>query len=47
MFEFGAVLEGDPGRVRPEYMSDPDDAHPNGLAGEAAAKALLISGLIL
>lgn len=47
VFDFGAVLEGDPGRVRPEYMSDPDDAHPNGLAGEAAARALLESGLIL
>lgn len=45
VFDFASVLEGESGRVRPEFMSDPSDAHPNGLAGEAAAKALLASGL--
>ncbi|MNH81298.1 GDSL-like Lipase/Acylhydrolase [compost metagenome] len=28
-------------RIRPEYMSSPDDPHPNGLAGEAVARDFL------
>ncbi len=46
VFDFAKVLEGEPGRVRPEFMADSEDAHPNGRAGEAAAQALLKSGLL-
>ena len=47
VFDFASVLEdSEAGRVRPEYMCGPDDAHPNGMAGEAAAKALLAGGLL-
>ncbi len=46
VFDIASILEAEtPGRVRPEYMSDPGDAHPNGLAGEAVAKVL--GGLLL
>lgn len=47
VFDFGKILEIGEGRIRPEYMADSEDAHPNGIAGEAAAKALLESGLLL
>ncbi len=40
-FDFGKILELSGGRVRPEYMSSPDDAHPNGIAGDAAARELI------
>lgn len=39
-FDIGAILEEADGRVRPEYMSAPDDAHPNGLGGKAVADVL-------
>ncbi len=40
-FDLGGILEGETGRVKPEYMAAPDNAHPNGLAGEIAARELL------
>lgn len=44
VFDIAAVLS-EPAplehRVKPEYMSNPDDPHPNGLAGEAVAKRYL------
>ncbi len=46
VFDFASALEGEKGRVRPEFMASADDAHPNGAAGEAAARALLASGLL-
>ncbi len=46
VFDLASLLEGESGRVRPEFMCASDDAHPNGAAGEAAARALLSSGLL-
>ncbi len=40
VFDIGAILEDGGGRVKPEYMSAPDDAHPNGRGGEAIARVL-------
>ncbi len=42
IFDIASILEAEtPGRVKPEYMSAPDDAHPNGSAGEAVARVLV------
>lgn len=40
VFDIGAILEEKDGRVRSEYMADPNDAHPNGSAGKAVADVL-------
>lgn len=40
IFDIAAVLEEKDGRVKKEYMSFPDNAHPNGLGGAAVAAEL-------
>ena len=39
-FDIGSILEEQGGRVKPEYMAAPDDAHPNGNGGRAVAEVL-------
>ncbi|MNI59670.1 hypothetical protein D3C73_1148430 [compost metagenome] len=44
VFDIAAVLAvpaPDDHRIRPEYMSNTDDPHPNGTAGKAVAEAFL------
>ncbi|MGN1098561.1 MAG: SGNH/GDSL hydrolase family protein [Clostridia bacterium] len=41
VFDIGSILEEENGRVKPEYMSSSDDAHPNGVGGAAVAEVLL------
>lgn len=42
IFDIASILEDKDGLVRPEYMSSPDDAHPNGRAGKAVADVLSV-----
>lgn len=40
VFDISSVLEDENGRIKSQYMSAPDDAHPNGKGGEAVARVL-------
>lgn len=46
VFDCGKILEAEEGRVRPEFMADSSDSHPNGKAGEALSAELLKSGIL-